>query len=132
MRFRKVLSTLWTILILALCWIPSGWLKFEESESAGLHIPHLDKIVHGGIFTCFALLWMGAFGGRRPWLRILAAGVVLAVVSELGQNLPMLGRDGNVEDGLTDVAGLIVGLALSPLFERVLASFGLSPASAKG
>jgi hypothetical protein len=52
---------------------------------------------------------------------VAVAGIALAVITDLGQNLPFLRRDGEVADALADSVGVLVGLWLFPWFERISA-----------
>ncbi len=86
--------------------------------SAGWRVPHLDKVVHLGLYAGWACLWWWVLAGterRRVgasamgW--ILAGGVVWAAFDELTQAI--VGRQPSVWDFLCDVLGL--GLALLAL-----------------
>jgi len=120
MRIRLALAVVWTLVILVLCWTPADWLPVKETEGSVWDLPHKDKFVHAGMFFVFAVLWLAATRekpGRFAW--VAAAGIALAVVTELGQNLPFLRRDGEVADALADCVGVVVGLWLFPWIERV-------------
>ena len=114
MRIRLSLAILWTIMILAMCWTPADWLPVkQEQESSWLNIPHFDKIVHGGLFVVFAVLWMGALAGRAKRIAwVAAAGLFVAAISELGQLIPAVNRDGELMDFVADSTGVLVGLAM--------------------
>src|SRR3954451_16819621 len=114
MRIRLSLAVLWTIMILAMCWTPGDWLPVkQEEESSWLDIPHFDKLVHGGLFAVFAVLWMAALAGRsRRIARVAVAGLFVAAISELGQLIPAVNRDGELMDVLADSARLLAGLGL--------------------
>ena len=62
-----------------------------------------------------AFLWMAAGPIRARW--VMVAGVVAAVVSELGQNVPIVNRDANFPDGLADVAGVVSGIVAFVLLQ---------------
>ncbi len=108
---RALLAGSWTLVILALCWLPRSLLPVREHGPKPEFVPNLDKAVHLGIFAVFAVLWMraGTSGSRAG--KVLILGLALAVVSELGQNLPIVNRDAGLPDGLADALGLLVGLA---------------------
>jgi hypothetical protein len=123
----------WTVVILALCWIPRSYLGTIEHSPKPFFVPNFDKLVHLGIFAVFAILWMrvGSSGRRagsivpaaeplearvtkleqylHAWW-VFVAGVALAVVTELGQEVPIVNRDANLADGLADSLGVLVGL----------------------
>ena len=94
-----------------LCWMPTSGIGIQGNDSRYLRIPHLDKLVHAGIFVVFGWLWTIAVGGGRRGLAVLAAGLLLAVGTEVVQGLPMVGRDPDVWDGLADTIGVTIGTA---------------------
>jgi hypothetical protein len=114
---RKMLAIGWTLLILVLCWMPKSQMPLNEAGPSLLPKIHADKIIHGAIFACFAILWRRA-SGRGSALVIAVSGVALAVITELGQGTAIVGRDADVWDGLADVAGVFLGLALASRLER--------------
>ena len=122
MRIPLALAVVWTFVILVLCWTPADWLPVKETGESGWDLPHKDKFVHAGVFLVFAVLWLEATRGkpgRFAWVAV--AGIAIAVVTELGQNLPILRRDGEVADALADSVGVAVGLWLFPWIDRVVA-----------
>jgi hypothetical protein len=120
MRIRRSLAVLWTLLILALCWTPSDWLPRKEGQGSGWEIPHMDKMVHAGLFLGFAVLWMEALAGKaRRELRVAAAGFALAAISELGQLVPVIKRDCGFADGAADFIGVLVGLCVFRLLDEL-------------
>lgn len=74
-----------------------------------------DKVVHLLVFALLA--WTGRTAGLRPW-PLLAGLVAYAAASEAAQALLPIGRSGDVVDGLTDVAGAVLGLGLYLLAHR--------------
>jgi VanZ family protein len=121
--FRAMVAVLWTLVILTLCWLPRHVVQEVEKESSWFEIANLDKLVHWGIFMLFAIFWMRVGSPRGRALRVGLIGLALAVVSELGQLIPAVGRDASLADGLSDFIGVLLGLALAstlePLFCRV-------------
>src|SRR5262249_7901075 len=125
MRIRYTPAVVWTLLILVLCWTPSDWLPLKESQGEEWEIPYSDKVIHAGLFAVFAFLWLNALRGERPkYAQVGLAGLALAVVSELGQKIPILKRDGEIADGLADFAGVVAGLLLFTLIASVRARRG--------
>lgn len=120
MRKRTVPAWVCTGLLLVACWIPGRWLH-EEETGLDLGITHSDKVVHGLLFLGFGFFWRRALRvrGRTGW--ILAVGLMLAVVTELGQATTFVGRDADPLDALADVAGLLAGLGAARLLERRVA-----------
>jgi hypothetical protein len=111
MRISLSLAVIWTLLILALCWTPADWLPVKEGHGSGWDIPHNDKIVHAGMFLGFAVLWMEALTGRAGRITwVIGAGLALAAISEIGQLVPAIRRDGEFADAAADFAGVIVGI----------------------
>jgi VanZ family protein len=120
MPLKALLAWSWTIVILVLCWIPRMFLSGEEKLPKPFFVPNFDKLVHMGIFAVFAVLWMRVgSSSRRAWW-VVAAGVALAVITELGQEIPIVNRDCNVADGLADSVGVIVGLVAYFLAQKLL------------
>src|SRR5581483_2598325 len=95
MSYRTGLATFWTILICVGCWLPASWLGTVETDADVKRlIPHLDKIVHFTLFLGFGLLWgWVARGQPRRLLLVVAAGLALAILTELGQAAPFVDRD---------------------------------------
>src|SRR5206468_11906973 len=104
------LALAWTVLLGALWLVPGRWLR-DESKLLGVGVSHLDKVGHCGLFAVFGLLWARAGRGPRRGAWIVAGGVALAVLTEVGQGLPIVARDPDVLDALADVAGLLPGVA---------------------
>ncbi len=116
MSLRAVLAWSWTALILGLCWFPRSMMRGAETGPKPYFIPHLDKLVHFGLFFGFAWLWARARPGRVR--AVLLAGIALAVLTELGQMAPIVNRDAGFDDGLADVAGVLAGLGAYLLGRR--------------
>ena len=77
--------------------------------------PGVDKLVHATLFAALALT------GRWAGIRAVALSLLLvgyAVTSELIQGLTPLERSASVADGLADVVGICIGLALWALLGR--------------
>ena len=116
-HIRLAMAILWTVVIIMLCWLPATMVRELEDESAWFQIPNLDKVVHSGIFVVFSILWARLGSSWRRFVWIALAGFGLAVVTELVQNPAVVSRDGSIADTITDVFGLLIGLALAPLVE---------------
>lgn len=123
MTIRRTMAVLWTFVILTLCWMPRGMVNRLEQETSWFETRHFDKFVHAAIFTVFSILWIRASTSTRRRLWTAVAAAVLAVVTEVVQELGFIGRDGNIPDALTDLAGALAGLALAglvgPLIDRI-------------
>ncbi len=120
MIVRFALAMLWTLVIMGLCWMPGGWVQQVEEESSWFEIPNLDKVVHWGIFVVFAVLWLRAVATRWRYAWVALGGLALAAITELVQNLPAIGRDGEMGDVITDLIGLAIGLAVAARIEPLL------------
>jgi VanZ family protein len=118
MRLRLAAAVAWTLVIMLLCWLPKRVVR-RAARVPWFGIPHLDKVVHAGIFVVFAILWLRALKarGRSGYAWVALGGLFLAVLTEVGQLIPWVGRDASVEDTLTDVAGLVVGLVAAARLE---------------
>lgn len=120
MRLWLAAALFWTFLIMAVCWLPLPMFPMGTGGEHPRAFPHLDKVVHASIFAVFGLLWLGAIPGRHRFLVVMAAGMALAVITEFGQSLPIVGRDGDVSDGVCDVIGVFLAYPLAlMLFRRV-------------
>ena len=119
MSLKVCVAWFWTFVILVLCWIPRIYLSGEEKIAKPFFVPNFDKLVHLGIFAVFSFLWMRVGSSRsRAWW-VVVAGVALAVITELGQEIPIVNRDCNVADGLADSVGVIVGLVAYGLLQKL-------------
>lgn len=98
-------------LILIACWIPARRMPVVERVPL---VPHADKAVHFGMFALYGCVVM--LGGKRS--AMLSLGIVLAVVSELGQATPLVGRDASLGDGAADLFGLILGVVFARAWWR--------------
>src|ERR1700716_2726133 len=103
MPFRSFRAWSWTMVILVLCWLPWFLMPADETGPRPFFVPNFDKLVHLGIFAVFALLWMRVGPPIGKAGRVFLAGLALAIISELGQELPIVGRDATVMDGVADV-----------------------------
>ncbi len=129
MRWKTWLAVGWTALILILCWTPPQRLPMSEGGTSFFHLAGGDKIIHGGVFAVFALLWRRATSpGSAPIIAV--SGLALAVITELGQATPFVGRDADLWDGIADTAGVLVGLVAAAWFSR--RSAGPEPVASRG
>jgi len=116
-RIRLAAAIVWTLTIMALCWLSPRWVHRVERSSSWFEIPNLDKVVHWGIFCAFALLWLRASRSSRRYWFVALGGLALAAITELVQNLPIVNRDGNVADAIADLIGVLIGLAIASSVE---------------
>lgn len=117
---RITMATLWTVVILVLCWTPSTWIEQAEKKTPFYGIPNLDKVVHWGIFVVFTVLWLRTSPSRRRYAWVALAGLGLAAITEIVQKLPQIGRDGSLDDTMTDLIGVAIGLVVARWIEPLL------------
>ena len=117
MAFRLAMASIWTIVILVLCWMPRSVIEEVEEGSSWFEIPNLDKAVHWGIFVVFAVLWLRIGTSRWRYAWVALGGLAMAVVSELVQLLPSIGRNADTDDGITDMIGVVIGLIVARWIE---------------
>jgi hypothetical protein len=118
--FRLTIASIWTIVILVLCWTPKSVIEEVENGSRWFDIPNVDKVVHWGIFVVFTVLWL-RIGTSRWWYAWVAlGGLAVAAVSEIVQTLLWIGRDGSLHDGITDMIGVVIGLIVARWIEPLL------------
>ena len=75
-----------------------------------------DKVGH---LVTFAALALAGRWARLPWVALGVGLAAYAVTTEVLQSLLPVNRHGDVRDALADLAGLLLGLALSLLAARV-------------
>ena len=96
-----------TAVLLGLCLWPRHLMP--ASEQSPKLVPHLDKVIHFGMFFGFTILWARAkptpLSGNKWNLAVLGASAALAAATELAQGLPAVNRDPDVLDGLADLSG---------------------------
>jgi VanZ family protein len=110
MRNRVRLAVAWTFCLVALCLIPGRWLPRHERAPSSFHIPHLDKVIHFGLFAVWGLLWMRTSVTPRIAVKVLMFGLGLAIATEFAQGLPLIDRDPDVLDALADSLGVLAGV----------------------
>lgn len=118
--FRVAAAVIWTILILVLCWLPATVVREVQVGSWWSRISHLDKMIHCGIFVVLSILWVRLGPSRRTILAVILGGFALGALSELGQLVPIVKRDANLFDLITDCAGVLIGVAITPLVEPLI------------
>ena len=104
----------WTVFMLVLFLIPS------QNIPGSREIPNLDKVVHVAFFMIFTFLFMQDLLKIRGLKSILPVYIItailvvlfIAIMIELLQDNMNLGRDGDINDILYDLAGFILGMLL--------------------
>lgn len=113
-------NLLWILMIFALCAMPP-----QDVPEPGIEIPHLDKVVHFGMFFIMSLLICYRF--ERPSLKSIY-GIAIGFSFLYGGLIEILqhyffNRGGDVWDLLADVAGGVVGCVLFPTVKKIEARF---------
>ena len=114
------LNIAWILLIFALCAMPP-----QDIPDPGIDIPHLDKVVHIGMFFIMSLLICYRY--ERPALKnIYATAIAFSFLYggliEILQHY-FFNRGGDLWDLLADVAGGILGCLLFPTVKKIEARF---------
>lgn len=116
------LATLWTGTIVLALSVPTASL---EAARPALGI---DKIIHGGLFLVFGVLWMRGLCPPSPertatrfrrqggWLLLL--GGLFAAGSEVYQQALPVRRVADPYDALADAVGLLFGIVLYGVYLR--------------
>ena len=118
MAQRTLPAWLWTAFLLVLCLLPRHLTPERSSAAMAGTVPHLDKLVHFGLFAVFGLLWTRALAPSPRRRAVLVIGALLAAGTELAQGLVVVDRDPNLLDALADLAGLAGGVAGYEFFLR--------------
>lgn len=114
-----VKNIMWAAIIFALCAMPG-----KNIPDPGVNIPHLDKVVHFGLFFVMSLLIRNAFEyeAKRSLRLICLFCIIFAFayggVLELLQHY-FFNRTGDWLDLLTDVAGGVAGCLLYPEIKKL-------------
>lgn len=109
----------WAIVIFILCTLPG-----QDIPDPHLNIPHLDKMVHWGMFFIMALLlcneleYQTRFSLRKIFLISVSVIFLYGGIIEILQE-HFFNRSGDVLDLLADVAGGIIGCLLYPTAKRL-------------
>ncbi len=122
-RLRLISAILWTVIIFVLCWTPLIYMGVDEKPGLLdriLPVPP-DKLVHGGLFVVFTVLWLRASrGGRWSYFWVMVGGIAASLISELGQMIPILQRDAELQDAVANIVGVFLGIPIFLLIERYL------------
>lgn len=113
-------NVLWVIIIFILCSLPG-----EDIPDPHWNIPHLDKVVHFGMFFILSLLlvcpleYYSALSVKKIYAIAVAVAFVYGGGIELLQHY-FFNRGGDVWDLAADLAGAIAGCLCYPLLKRLL------------
>lgn len=115
-------NIVWALIIFILCAIPG-----EDIPNPGLNIPHLDKVVHFGMFFIMSVLLAYVLEAktrlplRTIYLLAIATALVYGGAIELLQHY-FFNRGGDVWDWLANILGGIAGCLCFPLSRRIFPS----------
>lgn len=113
-------NIIWAAVIFILCAMPS-----EHVPDPHLNIPHLDKVVHFGMFFIMAVLlcneleYQTRFSLRRVYVITVGISFLYGGMIELLQQ-HFFNRSGDVWDLVADVLGAIVGCWVYPRLKRIV------------
>lgn len=114
-RWARPAAIIWTLLILAACFIPG-------SEIPNLKVPLIDKWVHFVLFGVFAFLWLRVYPSRRvtQLFIVFAVAAIFGYGVELLQGAlrPLLGRSYSGTDALADAIGGALGVVAFYFYDR--------------
>lgn len=118
--FLTGLNIVWILVIFGLCAMPP-----QDIPDPGVDIPHLDKVVHFGMFFIMSLLICYRY--KRPALKNIY-GIAIGFSFLYGGLIEILqhyffNRGGDVWDLLADVAGGVTGCLLFPTVKKIEARF---------
>lgn len=113
--FRNII---WALVIFILCALPS-----DDIPDPGINLPHLDKVVHFGMFFIMALLlcneleYQTRLSLRKIYITTVCIVFLYGGLIEILQE-NFFNRSGDLMDLLADVFGAIVGCLCYPLLKR--------------
>lgn len=120
-NFRIFLGAniLWFLIIFILCALPG-----DDIPDPHLDIPHLDKVVHFGMFFIFSLLLVYPLERNTSLPLMLIFSIAVGVAFVYGGLLEILqyyffNRSGDVWDLFADVLGGIGGCLCYPTIKRI-------------
>ena len=124
---QNVLAILWSIIIIVLCSIPGQ----EFPDTSFLDIPHLDKIIHFGLYFILSIVTIKGFYlqdkiniiARFPFISTIAYTVSLGIIIELLQHFYINFRQGDIYDVFANAGGSFIGFLL--VFNRLVPKFFL-------
>lgn len=113
-------NIVWALVIFLLCALPG-----EDLPDPHLNIPHLDKIVHFGMFFIMSLLLIYLLIYRTSLSVKIIYALAILLVFIYGGTIEILqyhffNRSGELWDLLADFGGGIAGCLCYPLSRRIL------------
>ena len=120
-------ALLWGTVILLVIGYPGE--KIPDADL--LKIPHIDKVVHFGLFAVLGTLLVYGFGKkneggrfhRKHLILCITLGIIYGIFTEYIQHCCLSDRHGNVPDAVANGFGTIFGVVVSAqLFRKVFES----------
>ncbi len=107
-------TILWTIIVVGVCVVPGN----EIPSPPIINIPHLDKIVHAGLYFVLTIFSVKSFLkqnlvrilNQKPFYSAFVYAVVLGLAVELVQYNFIPNRSGDVLDALANSVGSLLAL----------------------
>ncbi len=114
------ITILWTIIIFTLCALPG-----DAIPNPHFNIPHIDKIVHGGLFFIASLLLilpLVYYSHLPRWKAYLIACIYTLVYGGLIEILQFFffNRSGELYDWIADFVGALIACLCYPLISHAL------------
>lgn len=114
------INLLWTIIIFVLCVMPS-----DDLPNPRFNFPHIDKVVHFGMYFVSSLLMMYPLERYRHFSRAHIWCIAIGFAFLFGGAVELLqaryfGRSGDWYDLLADVLGGTAGCLAYPAVKRLL------------
>jgi len=94
------IAVVWTFVILAMCTWPG-------KDIPNPPFPNFDKLVHGGLFAVWAVLWLLSYPGKAK--TIIFAGMAYGLGIEFYQQILPFDRTFDWWDAVADSVGVLVG-----------------------
>ena len=113
---QNLLAIIWSIVIIILCSIPGQ--KFPDTSF--LEIPHLDKVIHFGLYFILATVTIKGFHNQdkvlglssSPFLCTVVYSISLGILIEILQHYFIPFRQGDAYDVFANAGGSITGALL--------------------
>jgi hypothetical protein len=105
----RLLALLWTLVVVVALSIPGSELP------AFVHLS-MDKVLHAAAFLVLGLLWLRAYPEAAG--RVLLAGVLFALLTEVYQHVMPFDRSFSLADAFADVCGFAAGVGLERRRQR--------------
>ncbi len=107
-------TIIWTFIVVVVCIIPGN----EIPSPPILNLPHLDKLVHGGLYFVLTFLAIHSFSKQEwinklkqsPFLFAFIYAVSLGIIIEFIQANFIPNRNGDIFDALANTTGSLLAV----------------------